>query len=166
VTSFNWSSFSSLQKISKEGGSGNSARKKGVILRLLCSCREKETKFIVQTLVRNMRIRAMMRTVLPALTQAVILNTSVVCLQDGLSDNLRMQLQQASIAAMEAYNILPNLNILVPTIRNKGIDLLSTTISISPGVPIKPMLTKITNGVPEVLKHFQGRSLISNMKTE
>jgi DNA ligase-1 len=79
---------------------------------------------------------------------------------------LRTQLQQASIAAIEAYNILPNLNILVPTIMNKGIDLLSTTISISPGVPIKPMLAKIKNGVPEVLKCFQGKSLISNIKTQ
>lgn len=156
--------FTALQQISKEAGSGSSVRKKSVILSLLRSCREKETKFIVRTLVRNMRIGAMMRTVLPALAQAVILNSSAVCLQEGVSDNLRMQLQQASIAAMEAYNILPNLNILVPTIMNKGIDLLSTTISISPGVPIKPMLAKITNGVPEVLKRFQGKAFTCEYK--
>lgn len=156
--------FTALQQISKEAGSGSSVRKKSVILSLLRSCREKETKFIVRTLVRNMRIGAMMRTVLPALAQAVILNSSAACLQEGVSDNLRTQLQQASIAAMDAYNILPNLNILVPTIMNKGIDLLSTTISISPGVPIKPMLAKITNGVPEVLKHFQGKAFTCEYK--
>ncbi|KAH9306523.1 hypothetical protein KI387_010927, partial [Taxus chinensis] len=156
--------FLALQQISKEGGSGSNARKKGVILSLLRSCREKETKFIVRTLVRNMRIGAMMRTVLPALAQAIILNFSAISSQEGFSENLTAQLQQASVAAMEAYNILPNLNMLIPSMISKGIDFFSETPSISPGVPIKPMLAKIANGVSEVLKRFQGKAFTCEYK--
>ncbi|GLJ09471.1 hypothetical protein SUGI_0110240 [Cryptomeria japonica] len=156
--------FMALLQISKEGGSGSNARKKGVILSLLRSCREKETKFVVRTLVRNMRIGAMMRTVLPALAQAIILNSLSICSLEGFSENLKAQLQQASVLAMEAYNILPNLNMLIPTMISKGIDFLSATLSISPGVPIKPMLAKITNGVSEVLKRFQGKAFTCEYK--
>lgn len=156
--------FRALQQISKEGGSGSNARKKGVILSLLCSCREKETKFIVRTLVRNMRIGATMRTALPALAQAIILNSLSICSLEGFSEDLKAQLQKASVLAMEAYNILPNLNILIPTMITKGIEYLSASLSISPGVPIKPMLAKITNGVSEVLKHFQGQAFTCEYK--
>ncbi|KAI8541902.1 hypothetical protein RHMOL_Rhmol08G0097000 [Rhododendron molle] len=147
--------FSVLWKISEQTGSRSTARKKSLIVSLMRSCREKEMKFLVRTLVRNLRIGAMMRTVLPALAQAVVMNAS---LHERTVENLKEQLQCLSAAMIESYNILPNLDLLVPCLLEKGIAFSSVTLRMVPGIPIKPMLAKITNGIPQVLKNFQNKA--------
>ncbi|XP_023916627.2 DNA ligase 6 isoform X1 [Quercus suber] len=156
--------FSALRKISGQTGSGSTVRKKNVIVNLMCSCREKEMKFLVRTLVRNLRIGAMMRTVLPALAQAVVFNSSPNFYHEGKVDNLKENLQFLSAAVVEAYNILPNLDLVVPSLMNKGVKFSSSTLSMIPGIPIKPMLAKITNGVPQALKLFQNKAFSCEYK--
>lgn len=81
------------------------------MLGLLRACREKETQFVVRTLILNMRIGAMMKTVLPALAQAVVIHKSLP--SDGPAgpaiNGLKSKLQEASAAVVEAYNFCPNL---------------------------------------------------------
>ncbi|KDO63180.1 hypothetical protein CISIN_1g0010451mg, partial [Citrus sinensis] len=156
--------YSMLCKISVQTGSGSTARKKSLIVNLMCSCREKEMKFLVRTLVRNLRIGAMMRTILPALAQAVVMNSSLEFSHEGKMENLKEKLQSLSAAAVEAYNILPSLDLLIPSLMNKGIGFSASTLSMVPGVPIKPMLAKITNGVPQVLKLFQNKAFTCEYK--
>lgn len=108
-------------------------------------------KFLVRTLVRNLRIGAMMRTILPALAQAIVMNSA----DEGVAENLKDHIQHLSSAVVESYNILPNLDLLIPSLMEKGIEFSSSTLSMVPGIPIKPMLAKITNGAPQVLKNFQ-----------
>ncbi|KAI3451800.1 hypothetical protein Pfo_008465 [Paulownia fortunei] len=151
--------YSVLRKISVQTGSGSTIRKKSLIVNLMCSCREKEMKFLVRTLVRNLRIGAMMRTVLPALAQAIVINSA-----DGVAENLKDHIQRLSSAVVEAYNILPNLDVLIPSLMEKGIEFSSSTLSMIPGIPIKPMLAKITNGAPQVLKIFQYRAFTCEYK--
>ncbi|KAL8472656.1 hypothetical protein ACS0TY_029752 [Phlomoides rotata] len=152
--------YSVLRKISVQTGSGSTTRKKSLIVNLMCSCREKEMKFLVRTLVRNLRIGAMMRTVLPALAQAIVMNS--VC--EGVAENLKENIQRLSGAVVEAYNKLPNLDLLIPSLMDKGTQFSSSTISMIPGIPIKPMLAKITNGAPQVLKTFQNRAFTCEYK--
>ncbi|KAF7822283.1 DNA ligase 6 isoform X2 [Senna tora] len=59
--------------------------------------------------IRNLRIGAMIRTVLPALAQAVVMNSCPTLQQDGTAENLKEKLQGLSVAIVEAYNILPTL---------------------------------------------------------
>ncbi|XP_021737417.1 DNA ligase 6-like isoform X2 [Chenopodium quinoa] len=151
--------YSVLQKISIQTGSGSMGRRKGLIVGMMRSCREKEMKFLVRTLVRNLRIGAMMRTVLPALAQAVALNC-----YDGAGKNQKELLQGLSAAVVEAYNILPDLNILVPSLMSKGIKFSATALAMVPGIPIRPMLAKITNGVAQALKLFQNRAFTCEYK--
>ncbi|XAR51498.1 DNA ligase (ATP) [Bertholletia excelsa] len=153
--------YSVLRKISEHTGSGSTVRKKGLIVNLMRACREKEMKFLVRTLVRNLRIGAMMRTILPALAQAVVLNS---CFHEGTVDNLKETLQRLAALAVEAYNILPNLDLLVPSLLEKGIEFSSTTLSMVPGIPIKPMLAKITNGISPALKIFQNKAFTCEYK--
>ncbi|XP_057487838.1 DNA ligase 6 isoform X2 [Actinidia eriantha] len=110
--------------------------------------------------VRNLRIGAMMRTVLPALAQAVVMNASL----HETVENLKEQLQRLSAAMVESYNILPNLDLLVPCLLDKGIAFSTATLSMVPGIPIKPMLAKITNGIPQVLKIFQNKTFTCEYK--
>ncbi|XP_065848576.1 DNA ligase 6 isoform X2 [Euphorbia lathyris] len=155
--------FSVLRKISVQTGSGSTTRKKSLILNLMRSCREKEMKFIVRTLVRNLRIGAMMRTVLPALAQAVAWN-SLVSTDEREVQILKDKLQYLSTTTVEAYNILPDLDLVVPTLISKGIEFSSSALSMVPGVPIKPMLAKITNGILQALKLFQDKAFACEYK--
>ncbi|XVF71531.1 hypothetical protein PTKIN_Ptkin12aG0045500 [Pterospermum kingtungense] len=140
--------FSVLRKISLQTGSGSNIRKKNLILNLMRSCREKEMKFLVRTLVRNLRIGAMMKTILPAFAQAVIMNSSLNLYHEGTADSLKEKLQ----------------DLVVPSLMKEGIAFSSSTLSMVPGIPIKPMLAKITNGIPEVLKHFQNKAFTCEYK--
>uniref|UniRef100_A0A803M488 ATP-dependent DNA ligase family profile domain-containing protein n=1 Tax=Chenopodium quinoa TaxID=63459 RepID=A0A803M488_CHEQI len=151
--------YSILRKISVQTGSGSMGRRKGLIVSMMRSCREKEMKFLVRTLVKNLRIGAMMRTVLPALAQAVTLN-----FYDGAGKNQKELLQGLSAAVVEAYNILPDLNILVPSLMSKGLKFSTTALAMVPGIPIRPMLAKITNGVPQALKLFQNKAFTCEYK--
>lgn len=148
--------YSALREISVQTGSGSTMRKKNLIMNLMRSCREMEIKFIVRTLVKNLRIGAMMRTVLPALAQAIVMNS-------GHEIN-KETLQGLSAAVVEAYNMLPNLDLLIPSLMDKGINFSSSTLSMVPGIPIKPMLAKITNGIPQGLKLFQGKAFTCEFK--
>ncbi|KAK7295752.1 hypothetical protein RJT34_18664 [Clitoria ternatea] len=156
--------FSALQKISSQTGSGSTFRKKGIIVHLMRSCREKEMKFLVRTLVRNLRIGAMLRTVLPALAHAVAMNSCPTLQQEETAENLKEKLQVLSTAVIEAYNILPNLDLIVSSLMNKGIDFSVSSLSMIPGIPIKPMLAKITNGILQVLKQFQNKAFTCEYK--
>ncbi|TKY64827.1 DNA ligase 1 [Spatholobus suberectus] len=156
--------FSALQKISIQTGSGSTSRKKGIIVHLMRSCREKEMKFLVRTLVRNLRIGAMLRTVLPALAHAVAMNSCPTLHQEGTAENLKEKLQVLSTAVVEAYNILPNLDLIVPSLMSKGIDFSVSSLSMDPGIPIKPMLAKITNGIPQALKLFENKAFTCEYK--
>ncbi|KAL2317996.1 hypothetical protein Fmac_031872 [Flemingia macrophylla] len=85
--------FSALQKISVQTGRGSTSRKKGIIVHLMRSYCEKEMKFLVRTLVRNLRIRAMLRTVLPALAHVVAMNSCPTFHKEGTVANLKEKLQ-------------------------------------------------------------------------
>ncbi|KAF5180932.1 Dna ligase [Thalictrum thalictroides] len=155
--------FSVLRKISFETGHGSTTRKKGLITKLMRSCREKEMKFLVRTLVRNLRIGAMMRTILPALAQAVVVHSSSL-LHDGPPEALKEKLQCISAAVIEAYNVLPDLDMLIPSLLSKSVEFSSSTLSMIPGIPIKPMLARITNGISQALNLFQGRAFTCENK--
>ncbi|GMH27223.1 hypothetical protein Nepgr_029066 [Nepenthes gracilis] len=156
--------FSVLREISMQTGSGSTGRKKSLIVGLMRSCREKEMKFLVRTLVRNLRIGAMMKTILPALAQAVVMNSLSQSHHELTNANLKEKLQSVSAAVVEAYNILPNLDVLVPSLMSKGIEFSSTTVTMVPGIPIRPMLAKITNGVPQALKLFENKAFTCEFK--
>nr|GMD51989.1 DNA ligase 6 isoform X1 [Ipomoea batatas] len=153
--------FSTLKQISVQTGSGSTIRKKSLVLSLLRSCREKEMKFIVRTLVRNLRIGAMMRTVLPAFAQAIAIHSSS---SKDLVGNMKEHLQRLSTEVVEAYNILPSLDLLVPSLMEKGTEFSSMILSMVPGIPIKPMLAKITNGASQVLNRFQNKAFTCEYK--
>ncbi|EXC20557.1 DNA ligase 1 [Morus notabilis] len=156
--------FSALQKISAQTGSGSTTRKKNLIVSLMRSCREKEMKFLVRTLVRNLRIGAMMRTVLPALAQAVAMNSSPHFHHERTVESSKDELQNLSAAVVEAYNVVPSLDLIIPSLMNNGLGFSSSTMSMIPGIPIKPMLAKITNSVEQALKLFQNRAFTCEYK--
>ncbi|XP_020246783.1 DNA ligase 6 [Asparagus officinalis] len=156
--------FCTLKKISPETGNGSAVRKKNLVVRIMRSCREMEMKFVVRTLVRNLRIGAMMKTILPALGQAVVLNSYSTAHHIGSSRSLKSGLQVISEEVTEAYNVIPNLDLLIPSLMSKGINFSGSSLEMVPGTPIPPMLARITNGTLHVLTSFQNRAFTCEYK--
>ncbi|ESQ28710.1 hypothetical protein EUTSA_v10018010mg [Eutrema salsugineum] len=157
--------FSTLRKISVQTGTGSNRQKKNLIVKLMRSCREKEIKFLVRTLARNLRIGAMLRTVLPALGRAIVMNSFWNCHNKEPSEKcFREKLEVVSAAVVEAYNILPSLDVVVPSLMDKDIEFSTSTLSMVPGIPIKPMLAKIANGVQDFFKLFQDKAFTCEYK--
>ncbi|XP_028557131.1 DNA ligase 6 isoform X2 [Dendrobium catenatum] len=117
-----------------------------------------------ENMVRNLRIGAMMKTILPALAQAVVLNCHSPMQHIGSCESLKPQLQGICAAVTEAYNISPNLDLLVPSLLSGGIEFSASALTMEPGTPIPPMLARITNGISQVLKLFQNRAFTCEFK--
>ncbi|XP_020099451.1 DNA ligase 6 [Ananas comosus] len=156
--------ISVLRRISLTTGSGSAGRRKTLVIDLMRSCREMELKFLVRALVRNLRIGATMRTILPALAHAVVLHSCSPSEPVFISEALKTQMQGISAEVAHAYNVLPNLDLLIPSLLSKGITFSASTLAMVPGTPIPPMLSRITNGFVEVLKLFQGRAFTCEYK--
>ncbi|KAL6614720.1 hypothetical protein ACP70R_036990 [Stipagrostis hirtigluma subsp. patula] len=151
--------YSTLRKLS-----GSAGRRKILVLHLIRSCRETEMKFLVRTLVRNLRIGAMMKTILPALAHAVVFDRK--CATDPVValEGIKPQLQSISTEVAEAYNVIPNLDLLIPSLLREGPAFSASSLEMVPGTPIPPMLARIANGMTQSLKLFQGRAFTCEYK--
>ncbi|KAL6845272.1 hypothetical protein ACP4OV_024767 [Aristida adscensionis] len=118
----------------------------------------------LRTLVRNLRIGAMMKTILPALAHAVVFDRK--CATDPVVslEGIKSQLQSLSTEVTEAYNIVPNLDLLVPSLLREGPVFSASSLEMVPGTPIPPMLARITNGLTQSLKLFHGRAFTCEYK--
>ncbi|XP_034592863.1 DNA ligase 6 isoform X2 [Setaria viridis] len=156
--------YSTLRKLSAISGSGSAGRRKILVLHLIRSCREMEMKFLVRTLVRNLRIGAMMKTILPALAHAVVFDRK--CAGDPVVslEGIQSQLQSLSTEVAEAYNVIPNLDLLIPSLLSEGTAFSASSLAMVPGTPIPPMLARITNGLTQSLKAFNGKSFTCEYK--
>ncbi|WVZ69257.1 hypothetical protein U9M48_018071 [Paspalum notatum var. saurae] len=156
--------YSTLQKLSAISGSGSAGRRKILVLHLIRSCREMEMKFLVRTLVRNLRIGAMMKTVLPALAHAIVFDRKHAADPVVSLEGIKSQLQSLSTEVAEAYNVIPNLGLLIPSLLKEGTAFSASSLAMVPGTPIPPMLARITNGLNQSLKAFHGRAFTCEYK--
>ncbi|XP_042392829.1 DNA ligase 6-like isoform X3 [Zingiber officinale] len=69
-----------------------------------------------------------------------------------------------SAAVVEAFNVLPNLDVFIPSLLSKGLEFSARSIEMIPGTPILPLLARITNGVIQVMKLFEGRAFTCEYK--
>ncbi|CAM0882158.1 unnamed protein product [Alopecurus aequalis] len=156
--------YSTLRKLSAISGGGSAGRRKILVLHLIWSCREMEMKFVVRTLVCNLRIGAMMKTILPALAHAVVLHGKYATNRVVSLEGVKSQLQSLSTEVAEAYNVIPNMDLLVPSLLREGATFAASSLEMVPGTPIPPMLARITNGVTQALKLFHGRAFTCEYK--
>ncbi|CAL4962037.1 unnamed protein product [Urochloa decumbens] len=156
--------YTTLRKLSVISGSGSAGRRKILVLHLIRSCREMEMKFLVRTLVRNLRIGAMMKTILPALAHAVAFDRKHAGDPVVSLEGIKSQLQSLSTEVAEAYNVIPNLDLLIPSLLSEGTAFSASSLAMVPGTPIPPMLARITNGLTQSLKAFNGKSFTCEYK--
>ncbi|KAK9793179.1 hypothetical protein WJX73_007861 [Symbiochloris irregularis] len=149
--------YATLRRIASEKGSGSASRRQMAVLRLLRSCREHETQYLVRTLVQNLRVGAGWRSVVPALARASVMA------REGMHVS-KQRLEQAANAGVAAFHLCPSLDVLVPALLEEGIDGLEQRCSLTPGVPLKPMLAKICEGIPDALRQLGSTPFLAEHK--
>ena len=65
---------------------------------------------------------------------------------------------------VHACSEMPNYGVLIPALITHGVDHLSKHCSLTPGIPLKPMLAHPTKGVQEVLKRFESAKFTCEWK--
>ncbi|CAH8868521.1 unnamed protein product [Trichobilharzia szidati] len=158
--------FSKLKDIASMSGNSAQNKKVELIRSLLVACRESETKYLMRSLSGKLRIGLAEQTVLTALGQAVamtpfhsnkhddsrILNASN---DVSSSEQWKSIMEKAVANVKKAYCVCPDYSRLIQALLSKGHDSLDEVCTITPGIPLKPMLAHPTHGIGEILKRFE-----------
>jgi len=143
-----------FQEIASTSGQNSVKRKEGIIVKMLASSSGNETGYVMRSLQAKLRIGLAEQSVLTALAHAISLHqTGPKGLKLG-NQALAEKLEQASQVVQVCYSECPTYDVLIPAVLEHGFDNLEKYCHFMPGVPIKPMLAKPTNGVEEVLEKF------------
>jgi DNA ligase-1 len=133
--------FSALREIANTEGSKSSDRKRGVIKKMLVSCREVEAGYVIRLLQGKLRIGLAQQTVVCALAHAALLQ-EVGASAPELADRLNT----AEGTLKQVFSECPTWDLIIPSLLAHGVAELPASCHFLPGVPVKPMLAKPTHG--------------------
>jgi DNA ligase-1 len=150
-----------LKEIATTQGQGGQGRKVSLINKLLSAAKGDEAKYLVRGLEGKLRLGLAEKTVIVALSQAVIVHE--VEKQGEKTPSLE-QMTAAEEMLKGVYSELPNYEIIIPEMMKGGIMNLSETCKLQPGVPLKPMLAKPTKAISEVLDRFENKRFTCEYK--
>ena len=91
-----------------------------------CYCREEEPKYIVRTLISNLRVGANWRSVIPGLARAFVLHEKGPKATKG-------EMDAASAKVSEAFHLCPNLGVLIPALMEGGLEELERRCTLKAG---------------------------------
>ncbi|KAK5577110.1 hypothetical protein RB653_002048 [Dictyostelium firmibasis] len=165
--------FKTFQQIADLSGTGGQQKKKDLIKKLLVSCKDCETLYIIRSLQGKLRIGLAERSVLMALAKSVFVTPPVENGGQQILD-IRKQMKQEEFEeryqsvvskVTRAYSQLPNYDLFVPhLIAINGIDNILSTCSLKVGIPVKPMLAQPTTGISQMLDRFSDMEFTCEFK--
>ena len=130
-----------------------------------------EAKFIVRGLQGKLRIGLAERTVVAALAHAVAatprLNTRTISVEggrDAVITDVPMTAEHAEAVLRLVLCELPSWDVVVPVLLEGGGAEARIQCSLTPGVPVEPMLAKPTKGITEVLDRLAGKTFTCEWK--
>lgn len=167
--------YQSLMKIATSKGSGSQEVKQRVVEKLLQDGRgAEESRYIVRTLVQNLRIGAVKTTMLIALARAFLYSKPKDASFDvrGQQEMARLKKEDLTELYNNAEEIVkasyarhPNYNDLIPSLLETGItEELLLRCGLQLHVPLRPMLGSITRDLSEMLTKLQGRDFTCEYK--
>ncbi|KAJ5211693.1 uncharacterized protein N7498_003339 [Penicillium cinerascens] len=167
--------YESLLKVAKSKGSGSQETKQRIVEKLLQDTRgAEESRYIVRTLVQNLRIGAVKTTMLIALARAFLYSKPdgaefTVRPQHELASMKKDQLAETYSNAEEivkaSYARHPNYNDLVPCLLEIGVtEELLIRCGLTLHIPLRPMLGSITRDLSDMLTKLQGRDFSCEYK--
>lgn len=151
--------YDTLMAIATDSGQGSHGRKKAHMVRMLRSSTSPiETKFLIRTLVRNLRVGANWRSVMPALGKAILLHKMMPEFPP------KEELENAATSSIDMYHIAPNIDTLISIMLDFEPSEWTSKVSLTPGVPIKPMLAKISEGVSDAFDQSMNSAVLVEYK--
>ncbi|KAL2860474.1 ATP-dependent DNA ligase [Aspergillus pseudodeflectus] len=167
--------YQSLIKIAMSKGSGSQESKQRIVEKLLQDTRgAEESRYIVRTLVQNLRIGAVKTTMLTALARAFSISRPpnacfAIRPQQDLARLKKDELAEIYNTAEElvkaSYARHPSYNDLVPCLLEIGpTEELLLRCGLQLHVPLMPMLGSITRDLSEMLTKLQGRDFTCEYK--
>ncbi|KAG2440908.1 hypothetical protein HXX76_003761 [Chlamydomonas incerta] len=143
-----------FQNIAQVTGTKSGDQKRGMIVKLLVAAKGNEPGYVVRSLQAKLRIGLAEQSVLVALSHAVHLHRGGPAALKQPDVKLAEALEAGAQVVKQAYSECPSYDVLVPALVEHGSADLLSRCHFMPGVPVKPMLAKATNGVGEVLEKF------------
>lgn len=167
--------YQSLLRIAASKGQGSQETKQRIVEKLLQDARgAEESRYIVRTLVQNLRIGAVKTTMLIALARAVVHSKPTgaefsVRPQQDLAHLKKGELSEIYTHAEEIVKASharhPNYNDLVPCLLEIGASgELLVRCGLQMHIPLRPMLGSITRDLSEMLTKLQGRDFSCEYK--
>lgn len=167
--------YQSLTKIATSKGTGSQEAKQRIVEKLLQDARgAEESRYIVRTLVQNLRIGAVKTTMLIALARAVLYSKPT---DGGFDIRPRHELARLKKEELaEIYNNAeelvkasyarhPDYNDLVPCLLETGpAEELLVRCGLTMHIPLRPMLGSITRDLSDMLTKLQGRTFSCEYK--
>ncbi|PYI34175.1 ATP-dependent DNA ligase [Aspergillus indologenus CBS 114.80] len=167
--------YQALKKIALSKGSGSQEAKQRIVEKLLQDARgAEESRYIVRTLVQNLRIGAVKTTMLIALARAFLYSKpegaefSVQSQQDMArlkKEELAEVYSNAEEIVKASYARHPNYDDLVPCLLESGVtEELLVRCGLQLHIPLRPMLGSITRDLADMLTKLQGRDFACEYK--
>ena len=135
--------FENLRKLAIITGEGSQERKLNLIVELLVSAKPKEARYIVRTILGELRVGVAEGLIRDAIVQAFLLKER----------SNKEEVEKATEAVEYAWNILSDLGEVARIAKEKGIEGLKRT-KVQLGRPIQVMLGEKAESIEEVIKEF------------
>jgi len=172
-----------FKEIANTSGSQSQKWKVDKIKFLLVRAKDFEPKYIIRGLQGKLRIGLASTTVLASLAHAIVLTKpkgveslgeerlKEICALDGTEEAypdfarklctqqtlpLDVQLETASHIVKKAYMEVPSYDSLLDALLNVPLQEVHKSCTLTPGIPVAPMLAKPTKSVQDVLKRLNG----------
>jgi len=146
--------YETLRAVAKDKGAGSVARKKVLVKKLFVACKDTEIRWIVRTLAQHLRIGAVTKTFLSAITRAVVIER-----ENG--ENI----EEATAAVVEAYSRCPSFDVICEALLSEGSwRRCAAACDVRPGIPMKPQLGRITRDPGALLKRFGESKVTCELK--
>jgi DNA ligase-1 len=167
--------YQSLMKIATSKGTGSQETKQRIVEKLLQDTQgAEESRYIVRTLVQNLRIGAVKTTMLIALARAFIYSKPAGAEFEVRPQNEWGRLKKDELAEIynnaeeivkASYARHPNYNDLIPCLLEIGpAEELLVRCGLTLHIPLRPMLGSITRDLSDMLTKLQGRSFSCEYK--
>jgi len=156
--------YKKLKEIALLQGMSSVSRKKELIQSLLVACRSCEAQYLIRSLQGKLRIGLAEKTVLAALSHAVVLSSNQAVTNDLPMPQLEKRLLESNEILRGVYSEVPSYDIVIPILLEFGLDQLQSKCFLTPGIPCHPMLAQPTKGVSEVLDRFTNMTFTCELK--
>jgi len=136
--------FESLKKLPFQTGQGSQEKKLAIISELLVSAQPKEARYVVRTVIENLRVGAAEGIIRDAIVQAFLL-------KEGMSKEKKKEI----VEAIEyAWNIISDSGEIARTAKEKGVEGLRKS-HFQLGRSVQVMLAEKAENMEEVFKEFK-----------